>query len=103
MSTLPQLLHSQIRKIETVGSWCPCTTEALICVTLDVAFEDTANGAGGHGSDSRIGLIAHSVANGSPPLRRFFGAVISRRSAAEMNPAARYSLRRNNARIVSSV
>ena len=26
--------------------------------------------------DSRAGRVGHSVANGSPPLRRFFGAVL---------------------------
>ena len=36
--------------------------------------------------DSRAGQIGHSVANGSPPLRRFFGAVLFRRQAAEMEP-----------------
>ena len=35
----------------------------------------------------------HSVANDSPPLRRFFGAVLPRRQAAEMGPATRYTLR----------
>ena len=30
---------------------------------------------GKFGFDSRVGQIGHSVANGSPPLRRFFGAV----------------------------
>ena len=42
----------------------------------------------------------HSVANDSPPLRRFFGAVSPRRYAAEMGPATRYTLRRNTASIM---
>ena len=42
----------------------------------------------------------HSVANDSPPLRRFFGAVLPRRQAAEMGPATRYTLRRNTASIM---
>ena len=40
--------------------------------------------AGGLGFDSRAGQIGHSVANGSPPLRRFFGAVLPRRYAEEI-------------------
>ena len=34
---------------------------------------DIAFGAGGLGFDSRVGQIRHSVVNGSPPLRYFFG------------------------------
>ena len=41
-----------------------------------------------------------SVANGSPPLRRFFGDVYPRRLAVEMGPATRYTLRRNTASIM---
>ena len=36
-------------------------------------------GAGGLGLDSKAGEIGHGVVNGSPPSRRFFGAVVSRR------------------------
>ena len=39
----------------------------------------------------------------SPPLRRFFGAVLSRRFAAAMDPAARYTLRRNTASIMNDL
>ena len=42
----------------------------------------------------------HSVANGSPPLRRFFGAVLPRRSAAEMSSATRYTLRGSTASVI---
>ena len=35
-------------------------------------------GLGGH--------IGHGVVSSSPPLRRFLGAVLSERSAAEMDP-----------------
>ena len=38
------------------------------------------------GFDFEACRIGHSVANGSPPLRRFFGAVLLRRYAAEMGP-----------------
>ena len=44
-----------------------------------------AIGAGDLGFNSRAGQI-DSVANDSPPLRRLFGAVLSRRYAAEMTP-----------------
>ena len=37
--------------------------------------KDIAVGAGGLEFDSRVGLIEHNVATGSPPLRRFFEAV----------------------------
>ena len=42
-------------------------------------LKDIVNGAGGLELDSRIGQIGYSVANDSPPLRRFFGAVLPRR------------------------
>ena len=54
-----------------------------------------AIGAGGLGLYSRAGQIGHSVANGSPPLRCFFGALMSRQSAAEMGPATRYTFGRD--------
>ena len=41
--------------------------------------------------------IGRSIANGSPPLRCFFGAVLPRRLTAKMDPAARFTLRRNTA------
>ena len=39
----------------------------------------SAIGAGGHGFKSRVSQIRSAVANGSLPLRRFFGAVLYRR------------------------
>ena len=54
--------------------------------------KDIANGAEGLGFDSRAGQIGHSVAYGSPSLRRFFGDVLSWH---EMSPATCYTLRRN--------
>ena len=42
-----------------------------------------ASGTGGLGFDYRDDRIGQSVANGSPPLRRFFGSVLPRRYAAE--------------------
>ena len=35
--------------------------------------------SGDLGFESQVGKIGHSVAEGSPPLRRFFGAVLSSR------------------------
>ena len=43
-----------------------------------------------------------SVGSGSPPLRRFFGAVLSMRGVAEMSLATRYTLRRNTASIMKT-
>ena len=39
-------------------------------------FEDIAVGAGGLVLDSLCGQTGNNVANGSPLLRRFFGAVL---------------------------
>ena len=52
-------------------------------------------GAGGLALDSRADQIGLNVANGSPPLRRFFGAVLHRRKTADMGRATRYKLQRN--------
>ena len=62
--------------------------------------EDIAFHSRGLGFNSRAGHIELSVTNGSPPLRRFFGAVLPRRCAAEMDPATRYMLRYNTASIM---
>ena len=44
-----------------------------------VVVKDIAIGAFGISFDSQAGVIGHSVADGSAPLRRFFGAVLSKR------------------------
>ena len=62
----------------------------VIAVVKDIAI-----GAGGLGFDSRAGQIGHSVANILPSLLRFFGAVLSRRSIAEMDPVTRYTRQRD--------
>ena len=83
----------------------------LLCVVLfsfkkysllgcSLAVDHIAMGARGLGFDYRAGQIGHSVANGSLPLRRFFGAVLPRRQAVEMCLATRYTLRRNTASIM---
>ena len=49
---------------------------------------------------SRAGQIGHCTANGSPMLRRFFGAVLPGRKVVEMGSAIRYMPRRNNTRMM---
>ena len=58
----------------------------LVHLVSSVAVQRIAIGAGGLAFNSRAGQIDHSVgqsglvkSNGSPPLRRFFGAVLPRR------------------------
>ena len=46
---------------------------------VDVVVKHTSNRALDFRFDSRPGQIGHSVANGSPLLRRFFGAVLPKR------------------------
>ena len=63
----------------------------------DAVVKHIANSAAGRKFDSRAGQIEHSVANGSPPLRRFIEAVLSRRYAAETNPTTSNTLQCNTA------
>ena len=56
--------HSKVSKVSLRLSWW---------------FKDIALGTEGLGFDSRVGQIEHLVANGWPPLRCFFGAVLRRR------------------------
>ena len=44
-----------------------------------VVLKDFAIDAEGLGLNSQAGQVEHSVANGSQPLRRFFGAMLPRR------------------------
>ena len=46
---------------------------------VDLVVKDIDVGVIGLGFDSRTGQIGHKVANDSPPLQSFFGAVLSRR------------------------
>ena len=62
--------------------------------------EDIAIGEKDLGFDSWVGRVERSVANDSPTLRRFFGAVLPWRCAAEMGLATRYMLPRNTASII---
>ena len=50
-------------------------------------------GVGGLGFDSRAGQIGLSAANDLLPLRRFFVAVLPRRSVVEMDFTTRYTTR----------
>ena len=57
-------------------------THVDLVVSRDIAnlfavseVKGNAIGAGGLGFDSRAAQTGHSVDSGSPPLRRFFGAV----------------------------
>ena len=59
-------------------------------------------GAGGLELDSLAGQIEHSVANGSAPLRWFFGTVLLRLGAAEMDPTTRCTLRLNTTSAMKS-
>ena len=53
-------------------------------------------GQEGQGLGFRAGQIGQSVTNGSPRLRCFFRAVLPWCYAAEMDPATRFTLRRND-------
>ena len=55
------------------------------------------NRHGRSGVQFSAGPIRHSVTNASQSLRVFFGAVSPRRKVAEVDPATRCTLRRNNA------
>ena len=46
---------------------------------LEAIVKDVATDAESLGFNSQVGQIEHTAANGSPPLRRFFGAELSRR------------------------
>ena len=46
---------------------------------VGIVVKDIAMNAGGLGFKSLADLIGNSVANDSPPLRRFFGTVLARR------------------------
>ena len=65
---------------------------------ISLNVKHIAIGAGGLGFDSRAGQTGHSV--GSLSLGRFFGAVFSRRQAAEVDAATLCTLQRNNASVM---
>ena len=46
---------------------------------VGAVVKDSVIGAGGLRFDARAGPMGRRVTNGSPPLRCFFGAVLSRR------------------------
>ena len=49
------------------------------CKSISSVVKHIAIDSGGLGFGSRAGQIGHSIANGSPLLRRFFGAVLPKR------------------------
>ena len=57
--------------------------------------KDNSISTQGPGFNFWSGEIGRGIANDSPPLRCFFGAVLPRCSAAEMGPATHYTFRRN--------
>ena len=59
--------------------------------------DDTDKGSKGRGFDSRARPNGRSVANGSPPLRRFFEAIFQ---ALSREDGPRCTLRRNTARMM---
>ena len=78
VKTCPQISTNPVSK---VGLKMVLGYRLIVAVLKDIAI-----GAGGCGIEFQTCQIGHSVANGSPPLRCFFGAVLSRRSTAEMDP-----------------
>ena len=59
--------------------------------------KNTAIGPGSPGINFRARRV---VTDGSPPLRCFFGAVLLRCQAAEIDPAISYKLKRNTASVL---
>ena len=55
--------------------------------------------AGGVWFDSLVGQIGHSLANDSPPLQRFFEAVLPNVKLLRLGPSTRYAFWRNTASI----
>ena len=49
------------------------------CCMMDVVSKDFTVCAGDYRFNSLLGLIGHSVTDGTPPLRRFFRVVLLRR------------------------
>ena len=65
--------------------------------TISLVVKRVATRAEGLGFHSPAGDVVLTIANGSPSLRCFFGAVLFRRKTAKMGPATRNALRRNTA------
>ena len=70
---------------------------AKISINIDTAhwLVKTQLLAGDLQFDYRADRIGHNVASGSPPLLRFFGAVLPKRKVTEMGATTRYMLRCN--------
>ena len=65
------------------------SNEYGIMTPVGVVVRNIAISAGSLGFDFRAGQIGHNVANGTPPLRCFFGAVLPR---AKLRRWSRHSL-----------
>ena len=66
-------------RFRTVGVGFGPRKPARAQLWASAVVKDVAVDAEGLGLNSQDGQIRHTVANGSPPLRRFFGAVLPRR------------------------
>ena len=62
--------------------------------TSGVVVKNVAVSSGNLELDSRLGKLGRNAVNGSPPLSRFFGAVLPRHQAAEIDPATRHTTAR---------
>ena len=89
--------ESWVRHLEKPMKFCPPRNfgPATPLQPIDEVVKDIAIGVECFGFVFRAGRTGWSVANGSLSLRCFFTAVLRKRSAAEMNPATSYTLRRN--------
>ena len=74
--------------------------EVLFHLAFSSAVKRISIGAEGLVFDFSVGQTGRGVANGSPPLQRFFGTVLLKRYAAEMGTATRYTFQRNCARML---
>ena len=57
----------------------PALDGEVYLFVFEVVIKVIITGVEARGFDSRVGQLSHSVANGSPPLRRFFAAVLPSR------------------------
>ena len=72
---LAAILHLAAEPSKLLGGW---VSLAALFSALGISSVVDCYRCGGLGLKSRVGQIEHSIANGSSPLRRFFGAVLPR-------------------------
>ena len=70
-TALPVHCNKKIEQHRFIGRSYKFDFLAQTTFYFDILDQNVAIGAGSLGFDSRIGQIGHSIANGSPPLRRF--------------------------------